>query len=284
MNRHTNKTHCNTVSSLLVIVMLALPAFAQNGKVLVLNPPGSIYTTASGVNSSGITVGAFEFSGQPLQGFAYLPANREYRPIQYPGATYTIALSVNDINTVVGTFANSDGIAHGFLLDHGKYLQYDVGSSGTVIQGINKAGDFSGTSGSNGDYQGFVSIGGVVTTFTVNGLVTNAYAINSSGDTVGFFINQSATAFHGFVRDGSGKTKQIDYPGSLSTACTGINDKGVITGFYEDANNNDHGFILINGKFKTLAAPYIAGINNRGAIVGSFTGNNGQTYGFLRLP
>jgi hypothetical protein len=179
MNRNTNKTHYNIVSSLLLVVMLALPSFAQDGKVQVLNPPGSTYTTASGVNSNGTTVGAFELSGQQLQGFAYLPANHEYRPIQYPGATYTIALGVNDANTVVGTFSNSDGIVHGFLLEDGKYRQYDVGNSGTVVEGINNAGDFSGTVGANGDYQGFVSIGGVVTTFTVNGLVTNAYGVNS---------------------------------------------------------------------------------------------------------
>lgn len=284
MNRNVNKTRRNTALVLLLIVMLALPSLAQNGRVQVLNPPGSIYTTASGVNSNGVTVGAFEFSGQPLQGFAYLPSTNQYKRLQYPGATYTVALGVNDSNTVVGTFSNSDGIAHGFLLEQGKYRQYDVGNSGTMIQGVNNAGDFSGTVGANGDYQGFVSIGGVVTTFTVNGLVTNAYGINSSGDTVGFLINESATAFHGFVRDSSGKTKQIDYPGSLSTACTDINDKRVITGFYEDVNNNDHGFILVNGKFKTVAAPYVAGINNRGAVVGSFVNKNGQTYGFLRLP
>ena len=285
MNRLIYKTFRNTVPLLVSAVMAALPSLAQNGKVLVLNPPGSIYTTASGVNNSGVTVGAFEFAGQQLQGFAYLPATNQYKRMQYPGATYTIALGVNDSNTVVGTFANADGANHGFFWENGKYRQYDVdGSSGTTIIGVNQAGDFAGTVGSNGDYQGFVSIGGVVTTFTVNGLVTNAYAINSSDETVGFFINESATAFHGFVRNSSGKTKQIDYPGSLSTSCTGINDKGVITGFYEDANSNDHGFILINGKFKTVGAPYVAGINNRGAVIGSFVNQKGQTYGFLRLP
>ena len=279
---NTYKTLRPTALALLLTFVVALPSLAQNTKILVVNPPGSIYTTASGVNNKGITVGAFEFAGEQLQGFAYFPASNAYKSIQYPGAVYTIALGVNDSNIVVGTFANSDGQNHGFFLENGKYRQYDVsGSSGTTIIGINQAGDFAGTVGSNGDYQGFVSIGGVVTTFMVDGRPTDAYSINSSNDSVGFFINSQLTGTHGFLRDSSGNTTQIDYPGSLSTACSGINDAGVITGFYTDVNDVNHGFVLVNGHYRTVGAPYVAGINNRGVIVGSFTGGKGETYGFM---
>jgi len=258
MNTRIQRTFFSTRVAVLTPI-LASPLLGQNAKLKVLNPPGSIYTTASGLNDKGVTVGSFELAGQQLEGFAYLPAQNAYKAITYPGAVSTSALAVNDSNVVVGTFANSDGLAHGFFLENGEYRQYDVvGSSGTTIIGINDAGDFAGTVGSDGNYQGFVSIGGVVTTFAVDGRPTDACGLNSRNDSVGFFINKQLTGWHGFLRDSSGNVTQIDYPGSLSTACTGINDDGAITGVYINANNVNHAFVLVNGKFRTLRAPYAA--------------------------
>ena len=247
-----------------------------------MNPPGSTYTTAGGLNNTGVVVGAFELPGQTLSGFTYKVASNQYHPLNVPGAVYTTALAVNDSNTIVGTFANSDGVVHGYFNHNGKFTQYDVpGSTGTTVQGINNAGDFTGTVGANGFYSGYVSIGGTVTQFQVNGLVTDAYAINSSGSVVGFFINAAATKFHGYVRDSAGNITQIDFPGSVSTACTGINDAGTITGFYEDVTSQNHGFILANGKYLASTLPYIAGVNNKSEYVGSTAGKSGQTLGFL---
>jgi len=283
LNATTWKTLRNTLSTVILSGIATLPSVAQNPKVLVLHPPGSIYATASGINNKGNTVGAFGMPGKPLQGFGYLPATNQYKIFNYPGADSTIALGINDANTVVGTFANGD-TQHGFFLVNGtKFTQYDVtGSSGTVIQGINNAGDFAGTVGANGDYHGFVNISGIVTTFQVNGLPTDVYSINASGTTVGFFVNAQATGVDGFLRDAAGNVTQIDYPSSIQTACTGINDAGAITGFYTDSNGVDHGFVRVGGKYQTLRAPYVASINNHYAIVGSFTAKSGKTYGFLR--
>jgi len=284
LKTNTWKTLRNALSIVLLFGIATLPSAAQNPKVLVLHPPGSIYATASGINNKGNTVGAFGMPGKSLQAFGYLPATNQYKIFNYPGADYTIALGINDANTVVGTFANDDNQAHGFFLVNGtKFTQYDViGSSGTSVQGINNAGDFAGTVGSNGDYQGFVSIAGTVTTFQAMGRPTDAYSINAFGTTVGFFVNAQATGVDGFLRDSAGNITQIDYPGSIQTGCTGINDAGAITGFYTDSNGVDHGFVLINGTYRTLRAPYVAAINNHYAIVGSFVAKNGKTYGFLR--
>lgn len=285
MNAKTWKTLRNAVTVLLLAGIATLPSLAQSGNIQILNPPGSIYTTASGINNKGNTVGAYEQAGQNLQGYAYVPASKQYMPLKYPGAVYTIALGVNDADTIVGTFANADGVAHGFFLVNGKtFSQYDVsGTAGTVVQGINKAGDFTGTAGANGDYEGFLSVGGIVTTFKVNGLATLAYGINASNDVVGYYINAGGTATHGFLRDGAGNVTQIDYPGSLQTQCTGINDLGTITGVYTDSTGVDHGFIRVSGRYQTVKAPYVAGINNRSGVVGSVFAKSGETYGFLRL-
>ncbi len=176
-------------------------------------------------------------------------------------------------------------MTHGFFLNGTKFTQFDVsGSSGTAVHGINNAGDFAGTLGSNGNYRGFLSVAGKLTGFAVNGRPTEVYGINQADTTVGYFINAQATAFHGFSRDSAGHYTQIDFPGSTSTACTSINDAGVITGFYVDTAGANHGFILDNGNYKTSTLPYLAQLNNVGAFVGSSVTKTGQTVGIIVQP
>ncbi|HZQ69220.1 MAG TPA: hypothetical protein VFA68_11930 [Terriglobales bacterium] len=273
----------NLASTLLLAGIAVLQANAQANVVVTrLNPAGSSYTTAAGLNNIGTVVGAFELPGQQLEGFSYDVNNKKYTTFSAPGALYTIALGVNDFKTIVGTFTTPDNIAHGFFLNGSTFTQYDVaGSSGTEIHGVNDAGNFSGTVGSNGFYQGFINIGGTVTQFTAHGRPTVAYGINNTNSVVGFFVNATATATHGFLRGPGGVLTQIDVPGSTSTACTSINDAGVITGFYSDSNGATHSFILNNSNYRTTTFPYIAQINNLGAIVGSTASKSGQTVGFL---
>jgi hypothetical protein len=275
----------NTASALLLAGIAILPAPAQTSPVTRLNPAGSSYTTAAGLNNIGTVVGAFELPGQSLEGFSYNASTQQYKTFNAPGALYTVALGVNDLNTIVGTFTTPDNVGHGFFLNGSTFTQYDVaGGSGTEVHDINDTGNFAGTVGSNGVYQGFVSIGGTVTQFTVHGRPTDAYGINSTNSVVGFFVNPAATGTHGYLRGPGGFVTQIDFPGSTSTACTSINDAGVITGFYNDSTGAVHSFILTKGKYQTTTFPYIAQINNSGAIVGSTASKAGLTVGFLALP
>jgi hypothetical protein len=65
---------------------------------------------------------------------------------------------------------------------------------------------------------------------------------------------------------------------------SGINDRGVITGFYADSNGAEHGFVDIGGAFRTTGPREsdftdAFGINDRGQIVGS--SDVGDGHGFL---
>lgn len=259
-------------------------AQAQDMKVGRLNPPASVYTTASGLNNRGTIVGSFGAPGKQLQGFRYSIGKKAYKAINYPGATYTIAMAVNDNNVIVGEYSDSGGLNHGYFLQGSTFTQYDVDKTGTGIFGINNAGDFVGSVGANGNYQGFLNVGGKVTTFTVDGNPTEAYGINSADSVVGYFVDPQFTGTHGFVRDASGKVTQIDPPGSNTAGCTGITDSGVITGFYEDGSGAVHGFILANGKYRKTGFQYVARMNQAGAFVGSVIGKDGLTYGFEAHP
>jgi uncharacterized membrane protein len=83
-----------------------------------------------------------------------------------------------------------------------------------------------------------------------------------------------------------------DYNGTYPSA---INDWGVITGYYEDANDEVHGFIRTpDGKYIAFDAPGAAAvpgsnagtspssINDLGEIAGSYNDSSGVSHGFLR--
>jgi hypothetical protein len=94
----------------------------------------------------------------------------------------------------------------------------------------------------------------------------------------------------------------FDAPGVISIAASGygtfpesINDAGVITGHYTDAQALIHGFVRSpSGKFATFDAPGPTGgagwgifpesINDAGAITAHYTDAVGMNHGFLRLP
>ncbi len=272
---------------LMCLVAVARQAHGQRYEFQRLNPPGSAYSFAFGLNNNSVVVGSFVDANSAYEGYVY--EGGTYKAIVFPGSVaFTQASGINDLNTVVGEFVGSDHLTHGYLLTPaGKFTQYDVAAgASTYIYRINNAGNFVGFTSFQGQtVMGFVNIGGTVTKFTFQGDYTFAYAINSKNDTVGDFITPPPTSItHGFYRDAAGTMTQIDYPGALETVCLGINDLGEITGYYLDTNNVAHGFITKNGRFRTTSLPDIAGINNKGTLVGSYLSKNQENFGYLATP
>ena len=276
-----------TLSLVFLTCALLVAASAQNTKFKRVSPPGSTYTTTLAVNNGGsMVVGSFVDANSVMNAYAFDGA--KYRIIHYPASiNFTIATGVNKSNVVVGIFVGPDSLNHGFLLKGTKFQRYDVGPKnlGTEIGGINDLGNFVGNVGYNGAVQGFINIGGTVTQFDggPTALATYPYAVDNSNNITGMFIDDKFLA-HCFVRASDGTTTQIDYPGALTTVCLGMNDNGVLSGYYEDRNNAAHGFIRNNGVFASSSLPDIAGINNDGTYVGSYVGPGGVNYGYVRSP
>src|ERR1700733_7912630 len=70
-----------------------------------------------------------------------------------------------------------------------------------------------------------------------------------------------------------GRYTTIDVPGAADTTAVGVNDSGVVSGFYEDSSGNDHGFLDRHGTFTTIDVPGAADtvatvINDVGVVVG----------------
>jgi hypothetical protein len=92
---------------------------------------------------------------------------------------------------------------------------------------------------------------------------------------------------HGFLRARDGTFTTFDGPGAtfVGTVPTGINSKGEITGWYDDANGAAHGFLRApDGTFTTFDPPGYTGTDPLGInSAGTITGVVGHGHGFVRI-
>ncbi len=67
----------------------------------------------------------------------------------------------------------------------------------------------------------------------------------------------------------------INIPNSTYVQPNGVNNAGLVTGYYSDASYNNHGFVWQNGAVQTLDYPgaiatFLNGTNNRGVLIGYY--------------
>lgn len=167
--------------------------------------------------------------------------------------------------------------------------------------GINSAGTVVGTDG-NGN--AFSLRGGTVSTFIPpGGTSASAFGINDLGTIVGQYATAAGSAL-GFIRAGSTYITINPSSGPDLVDPQGINNSGLIAGFYVGNDGQDHGFLAnqsaASGGLLTatpLADPTIPsvaaepgatfvfsqmlGINDSGAVVGYYGDSTTSQHGFL---
>ena len=116
--------------------------------------------------------------------------------------------------------------------------------------------------------------------------------INDLGQIVGYYQEGHPDAgvsapppglsYQAFQRNADGTFTKITVPNSLNGAvATGINNAGLVSGYYTDNSNNTHGFLLNAGTLGNLDVPgpgpngpatntIALGINAQGDVVGSY--------------
>jgi uncharacterized membrane protein len=182
------------------------------------------------------------------------------------------------------------------------------GFQGTYPASINSNGDIAGLLYDSHDasHAFLRSAAGVLTVFDAPGAAaginqgSTAFGINSSGTIVGSFFDVQFIS-HGYIRAPDGTFTPIDFPGNfpmtLSTIPTSLNDKGMVAGQFIDGSQV-HGFVYspgsVVGPFRAFDPPgsnagssvrgFGCGINAGGAITGSFLDNNLLWHSFLRAP
>jgi hypothetical protein len=123
--------------------------------------------------------------------------------------------------------------------------------------------------------------------------------INNHGEIAGYFGIGNVEAGHpnkGYVLTppyGQGNYVNENFPGSVQTQVTGLNEKGETVGFWADGNGDNFGFVDRNGVFTNVRDPnapqpaagtpvveQLLGINKRDIAVGFYTDPIGNNHGF----
>ncbi len=241
-------------------------------------PP--IYTFGGAIaNDDGASVGVFTSSKiNGTQSYERFANGRFSAPIVFPAApgTVTYAEGINVHGLICGYYSPPNEV-HGFFYDGQTYTRYDVpGANSTFLFGLNDAGDFVGYYYTGNVQTAFVSSGGTLTPIGIPGVTNiNPTAINNLGQIVGYYVDPAnPTLTHGFFRDTDGTlTYPLDYPGSRTTGLFGLNDKGQISGSWDDSDFTQHGLVLVlPNRFTSYDSPggytVFHGINNSGRISG----------------
>jgi hypothetical protein len=223
---------------------------AAGGGITSFDVPGSTSTTAQSINSHGVIAGYYNAPGV-VHGFTRA-ADGTFTSFDVPRATETWPQSINNLGAITGTYGVAGDRIYGFMrASDGTITTFDALGSAGYVSAINNKGVVLGhTATSAYDGDGFVRApDGTITNFDVVGAVaTYPTDINSLNAIAGYSKTQKGAPAKGFVRGSGGNIIGFYVPpGMNSTYTAGINNKGVITGIYVNANNCvcHHGFIRI---------------------------------------
>jgi probable HAF family extracellular repeat protein len=207
----------------------------SGGNYTTLDPPGSSYTQASGINNLGQIVGSYTDAKGVDHGFLFSGGSYTTLDVPFVPNSQTAATGINNLSQIVGAW---EGGRVGFTFSGGRYTAFSVPGYATVPAGINDAGQIAGiyyTGFVSGPSRGFLLSGGKYTTLDVPGAV-HFYGggINNLGQIVFGYDG------YGLVVSGDTYTS-FDVPGADFTAAYGIDDSGMIV--YRDVGGTTHGFL-----------------------------------------
>jgi uncharacterized membrane protein len=162
----------------------------------------------------------------------------KFTSIDFPEGTLTTARGINNHGEIVGAY-RIDSPRHALLIKKGKFIPL----APTTILGTN---------------------------------YSEATNINDRVDIVGQMLDENGFG-HGFLLK-DGVLTMLDFPGASETFALGINDSGIVAGYWDllDADFNTlavHGFTWKDGAFTQFDFPgaqatAFFGINARGDLVG----------------
>lgn len=251
-----------------------------------IDVPGASYTILWGVNNNGSMLGSYgQDTAQDAHGFTLTSGT--LTSFDYPGQDFTVPTGINDSNLIVGYAGQNSAV--GFLYDGTSFTTIKAPNrSATYTNGINNAGYIVGGAGTPGDTIGFELRNGRFKTLPVPGSYVYVYGsgINSFGTVAGWTDGVTTDSF---LCPSVSKCRIIRYPGAVRTRVFGINDAGIVVGWYGVSGGCGCAFAAKNGKFLSFSYPGAAftgatGINNAGQIVGSYTFDYVGWHGFVTNP
>ncbi|MGA7415678.1 MAG: hypothetical protein WBW33_34715, partial [Bryobacteraceae bacterium] len=220
----------------------------------VVNPADPTFNQALGINNSGVISGYYGSgadAAHPNQGYTLVPPN-SFTSENFPGSVQTQVVAINNAGDTAGFYVDAGGNTHGFV---------KVGGTFTTID--NPGGTFNQLLG-----------------------------LNSLGTAAGYYQNSMNTQFAYTVTNLTSAPKFTavpDLPSNTSAQATGVNNAGIIVGFYvASGSGNTYGYIVNpnTNAFTALLFPgststQALGENNFGVVVGDYVDSGGNTHGFI---
>ncbi|HEV3332772.1 MAG TPA: hypothetical protein VG096_17415 [Bryobacteraceae bacterium] len=185
---------------------------------------------------------------------------------------------ISNTGQVVGTTvdANNASTFTNFTGTPGTTTQLNTGA-GQIAFGINSAGDVVGGNGTNAF---FLPFGGSVQNLATPGGAINAFGINDKGNIVGQFSSGANTP--GFILGSSASNtfSTINSPSGPDVVnAQGINNNGLVVGFYVGNDGQDHGFTA-----KAPATPsVITATAVADPVIPAVAGEPGATFVFSQI-
>lgn len=240
------------------------------------------FTTNNGVNSNFLRSAGGSFTslnlGDPAQGMAngvninnmivgvannnaFLINNGKQQTLTPPGSSSSIAFGINDSGVIVGQYVNGS-VTPGFVYQNGSFVTVNPTTNAMVtnVQSVNNSGIAAGFYSTDGMHQhGFLyNVATKQTTLLpdpstartqAGGLfLTQFLGINDKGVAVGYYQTNNGSQFGFLFNTATNTYTFLDDPsaapvnGVQITQITGIDNSGMICGFYIDANGVQHGF------------------------------------------
>jgi len=250
--------------------------------VATFQGPGSSAAVANVINDLGDVGGWCPLQHSTVGGFIRLHNGHFTDPITEPdgtGATYIGGL--NNTGTASGYYETDTGVA-GFLYSGGAFTTISVDPVYTYVAKVNDAGNYCGSTLSGAfvsidgtlttfsvnrgaaGAEGINNLDQVVGGYYVDGInygylrdadgtlhfpygvpgnwFTTLRDINDAGLMVGTTAGDTGT--QGVVFRSPGSYALYTYPGGGATSFTGINNRGLMCGYYLDDKNDAHAFIV----------------------------------------
>jgi len=279
-------------SAFALALLLCVPLIHAQSAVDTLNVtfttidvPGAGVTGVYGINSVGDMVGYYGTDSNDPNKHGFLLSGGNFTYLDYPNASATFAYAINDADLIIGSAEFNGGLTTvGFSYDGSTYVSIRDGKQSTTITyAISSVGDIVGGAGGPYATKGFELHNGKFKTLNVPGTYSYVFAsgINKIGTIVGWADYDAFTCRHG-------SCQIADYSGASWTANRGINDSGIIVGWYF-LSGTGYAFALRNGKYLSFTYPGAAGtfadaINASGQIVGQYTFDYQTFHGFVTNP
>jgi hypothetical protein len=218
--------------------------------------------------------------------------------------TFNQLLGINNAGTIAGYFGigSTANPNKGYTLDppygQANYTNENFpGSFQTQVTGLNNTGQTVGfwadTAGDNFGWVksgvNFIQVVDPLTPIGAPGTTTmnQVLGVNDNNQAAGFYTDANG-ATHGYVYNIlTGTFTPINVAGATNVTATGINNSGLVSGFFT-ANGNTMGFLEnVNGTgLQTFEVPgstntMFLGLNNKGQEDGTYIDANGIMHGLL---